>query len=198
MNGNPRDVDERPPRVTVYGDVPGRLVAYAVDAVVLSILMFVGLALVGLILGPTVRFSQPTDVLLLRLTVVRERAVVDALVAAAISLVYFVGTWLVIGGSPGQRLLGMRVADAGGRRLAVGRAIARWIALAAPPALAAILAILVPGLRASFGLVVLVWEFILLLTTISSSTKQGVHDRLANSIVTRAARPVAIETGTGI
>jgi uncharacterized RDD family membrane protein YckC len=196
MNGNEQETTAaRPDRVTVYGDVPGRLVAYAVDAVVLSVLMFAGLVVVGAILGPTVRFSQPTDVLRLRLTVVYERAVLDAVVAAAISLVYFVGSWLGLGGSPGQRLLGMRLrAASGSARLSVGPALVRWIAFAAPPAAAAILGIVVPGLRASFALVVLVWQLILLLTTIASASKQGVHDRLAGSIVTRTARPVVSNT----
>jgi uncharacterized RDD family membrane protein YckC len=187
----PDDSPGRGERVTVYGDVSGRLVAYAIDAVALSVLMFAALAVVGVILGPTIRFSQAVDVLRLRLTVDHERAIVDAVVAAAVSLLYLVGSWLALGGSPAQRLLGMRLRAAGGGPLRAGPAVVRWIVLAAPPAAAAILGIVVPGLRPSFALVVLVWQLILLVTTIGSPSKQGVHDHLAGSIVTRTARPVA-------
>jgi uncharacterized RDD family membrane protein YckC len=195
MDGDERESGPgRADRVTVYGDVPGRLVAYVIDAIILSFLMFVALAALGAILGPTLRFAQSIDVLRLRLTVNHERAVLDAGVAAAISLLYFVGSWLVLGGSPGQRLLGMQLGAVSGGGLRPGPAVVRWIALAAPPAAAALLALVFPGLRASIALVVLVWQLILLVTTIGSSSKQGVHDRLAGSIVTRAARPVVSTT----
>jgi hypothetical protein len=184
---------ERARLVTVYGDVSGRLVAYAIDGILLTVLVFVAVAVVGAIVGPTIRFSQPADVLRLRLSLDHGRAVIDGLVAAAISLVYFVGTWIALGGSPGQRLLGLRLrAATDDVRLGAGPALVRWVALAAPSAAAAILGIVIPVLRPSLGLVVLVWQVILLVTTIGSATRQGVHDRLAGSIVTRAARPVAV------
>jgi len=39
-------------------------------------------------------------------------------------------------------------------------------------------------------LVVLAWYALLLVTTARSSTKQGVHDRVARTVVVKAASPV--------
>ncbi len=110
--------------------------------------------------------------------------VVNALVATGLSAAYFVIPWAVLGGSPGQLALGMRVRrDAGSETLTVGRAFARWILLFPP---FATVSALTAGVSLLGWLVwggAAAWYFVLLLTTAGSATKQGLHDRLARSVV---------------
>ena len=54
----------------------------------------------------------------------------------AIYLVYHVGSWMAFAGSPGQRMLGLWVADLRtGRNLTIAAAITRWLALYGPSVL---------------------------------------------------------------
>ena len=107
---------------------------------------------------------------------------VGTVLTVVLSAVYFIGSWTGgRRGTPGQRLLKLQVGNAfDGRPLTFGQAIRRWLGLGEVIVLLA----LIPGFGGAAGLWFL-WAIILLITTATSQSKQGIHDRLANSAVVR-------------
>jgi RDD family protein len=173
----------------VFADVPSRLVAYAVDALILTIVVFVGALVVSALIGPTVRFGDAGDALRGEVAVDRSRAIVDGVISTALGSIYFIGSWIVLGGSPGLRLLGMRLRrETDGGRIGFRAAFVRWLLLGGPFGLATLLALGVPVLRLSMGAAVAAWYLILLVTTARSASKQGLHDHYAHTVVTKVAR----------
>ncbi len=88
-----------------------------------------------------------------------------------------------------MRLLGLRVGtETDGRPLDPRHAIVRWLVVGIP-ALLVSLALYVPNtialILAGLGLA---WLLLLLYTMVQGSAKQGLHDRLARSIVVRSRR----------
>lgn len=181
---------ERTGPVLVYAGVPARVAAYLVDAVLLSVLFFGLVALLGIAIGPTIQFVSTLDVLRARVVVDSGRLLLDASVTTAFSAAYFVLSWHRLGGSPGQRLLGLRVRDRRGRiGLGLRDALLRWVLLGPPLGLlAVIVGTLVPVLRPSAIAVVAAWQLILLVTTARSERNQGVHDRAVGSSVVGTSR----------
>jgi uncharacterized RDD family membrane protein YckC len=106
------------------------------------------------------------------------------LIGVGISFVYLVGLWTSGGqATVGMRGLRMRVVDATtGRGLSLAAAVRRWFALGGPLSLLAVL----PGLEGLIGIVGLALPFVLLLSTIADDRHQGLHDRVASSVVIRA------------
>ena len=108
---------------------------------------------------------------------------IGSVLTVAISALYFIGSWS--GGrraTPGQRLLSIQVGNAfDGRPLTMDQAIRRWLGLGEVVTLLGAL----PALAGLGNLVLFVWSVVLLITTATSPTKQGLHDRLANSAVVR-------------
>jgi uncharacterized RDD family membrane protein YckC len=106
------------------------------------------------------------------------------LIGVGISFVYLVGLWTSGGqATVGMRGLRMRVVDATtGRGLSLAAAVRRWFALGGPLSLLAVL----PGLEGLIGIVALALPFVLLLSTIADDRHQGLHDRVASSVVIRA------------
>jgi uncharacterized RDD family membrane protein YckC len=81
-----------------------------------------------------------------------------------LSLVYFVGLWTYMGGSIGQRILGMRVVDAAtGQPIGLGKAVVRWL-----------------GLLLSFFVC-----FIGVIWVAFDPRKQGWMDKIAGTVVVR-------------
>ncbi|HUG47764.1 MAG TPA: RDD family protein [Candidatus Limnocylindria bacterium] len=181
---------KRTDQVVVYAGIPARIAAYFVDAVILSLLFFAVLAVLTLVIGPTVRFVSPLDVLRARVVVDPGRVVLDALVTTALSAAYFAFSWNRMGASPGQWLLGLRLRDRRGRiGLGVRDALIRWALLGPPLGLiAVIVGTLAPLLRPSAIAVAAVWQLILLVTTTRNERKQGIHDRAAGSTVVTSSR----------
>jgi hypothetical protein len=129
----------------------------------------------------------------LRDTVAVDKGLValNALFATILSAAYFVVPWTRLGGSPAQLALRMRVrGDARGEALTIPRALLRWLLLFPPFATVSALAAGVPLLGWLVWGSALVWYLVLLLTTAQSETNQGLHDRIAGSVV-RRGRPVA-------
>ena len=177
---------------SAYADASNRLVAYLLDAVILTVLVFAVSVVVSVAFGPVIEFdsdgSTPIDVN-------RGLALVDAIAATLISLAYFVGAWRWLAGTPAQRALGLRLSDDHGGALSVRRGIVRWLFIGLPAGVAAVLIAVLPG----FGdlivdLAVLVWYVVLLASIARSSTKQGWHDRRASSVV---VKPVRLVTDAG-
>jgi uncharacterized RDD family membrane protein YckC len=86
------------------------------------------------------------------------------LVAFAIEGVYFIVLWSQLGGTLGQRMLGLHVVDAAtGKHIGVGRAIGRFIGY------------LISSIVLSIGLIWAAFD----------PRKQGWHDKMASTFVVR-------------
>lgn len=177
------------PADLVLADVPSRLVAYVIDAVLLTVLVFVAAVIVSAILGPTVRFGEAEDVIRGRVSMDRGLAIVDGLVSALVGGLYFIGSWTYLRGSPGMRLLGLRIGrERDGGRVGLAPSFVRWLLLGAPLGLATLLTLGTTGLQVSIQAAALAWYLILLVTTVRSDTRQGLHDHYARTVVTKMAR----------
>lgn len=181
----------RTPALTAAGGpfagILRRFAAWVIDTFSVTVLIFVAVGGVGRIVGPTVRFQPEAATLPDTVAVDTSMVVVNALVATGLSAAYFVVPWTVLGGSLGQFALRLRVRpDTGGKTLPVGRAIARWILLFPPVATVSALATGVPLLGWLLWGGAAVWYVVLFLTTAASTTKQGLHDRLARSVVRKS------------
>jgi uncharacterized RDD family membrane protein YckC len=100
-----------------YGGFWIRVVAYIIDAILLSIVT----AIVSVALG--VNYSDPNS-----LTSAAGRS--SNGFELVLSFLYFTLLWSYMGASLGQRLLGMRVVDATtGQRISFGKAALRWLGL---------------------------------------------------------------------
>jgi uncharacterized RDD family membrane protein YckC len=171
----------------VYADVPNRAIAYIVDAIILFVINLVVGIVLGAILGPTVSIDFDSG----QVTTNWGSAVVSAIVSTLITGLYFVYTWTSMRGSPGQRMLGMQVGNASdGATITMDQAIRRWIFLGAPFGIASALAG-AGGLGLIIGLAGFAYFIYLLVSTAQSPTKQGFHDKQANTVVVKAARTVA-------
>ena len=172
------------PEGFVYADVPNRAIAYIIDAIIVAILA----GIVGIILGgiglSTGSFAAGT----LNFQINYVGLIVSAVIDAAISAAYFIYTWTSMRGTVGMKALGMQIGNAGdGKTLTTDQATRRWIVIAAPGILAQVLFI-IPAIGILLGLVAFGWFIYLLWTTYSSPTKQGFHDKYANTMVVKASR----------
>jgi uncharacterized RDD family membrane protein YckC len=175
-----------------YADVPNRTMALLVDLILLTVAAFVSATVVSVLIGPAVEFNTAASTVGDAVTLDRGIATVDAVLSLLISAVYFAGTWVVLGASPGQRLLGMRVgAESDGTAPTARQALARWALLGAPFGVSAVLTTAFSGLGHTIvDLAMVAWYALLLVTTSRSPTKQGLHDRVARTVVAKEASPV--------
>ena len=101
------------------------------------------------------------------------------LASALVGFLYFVISWS--GGrraTIGQRVFNIQVGNAfDGKALSLEQATRRWLGLGSWIGLFAI----VPSLVGISGLIEILWVIVLLITTATSPTKQGLHDRFANT-----------------
>ena len=108
---------------------------------------------------------------------------VYSIVTVLLGAAYFILSWS--GGrraTLGQRALNIQVGNAAdGRSLTTEQAVRRWLGLGAFLSLFNV----VPAFAGAASLVELLWVIVLLITTATSPTKQGFHDRFANSAVVR-------------
>jgi uncharacterized RDD family membrane protein YckC len=179
----------------VYADVPNRIFAQIIDAIIVGIVLIVVTVILGSIVGAPQTVTvvpDSTQPLGLRTDVSTNLVslLINAVVGTAISAAYYIYTWTRMRGTIGQRMLGMQVGNAAdGATLTMEQAVKRWLALGGVFALAQLLQPL-PALGALIGLAGLVWAIVLLVTTAQSPTKQGLHDRFAGSVVVKAVRTV--------
>ncbi|MGD0861915.1 MAG: RDD family protein [Candidatus Limnocylindrales bacterium] len=133
-----------------------------------------------------------------------------------IAALYFVGGWVWLRGTPGQRLLSLQVADvATGRNLTFAQAVIRWLVLqgiasivgfvplvmmlndwATTPA-SQIYASSSVGLSGLLSYGPTLWQLVLLVTTGVHPARRGWHDRIAGSVVVGRADLVPAWPGYG-
>ena len=166
----------------IFSDTPSRIWALLLDGFVVGTINAVIFPLVGLDYTAVGYGSFPD----------RAVYVIATLVGALVTAVYLV--WFWSGGrraTPGQRAFGIQVANAfDGQPLTVSQAVRRYVGLG----YWVVLPIVLPyRFAAIFGVVAMaLWYLVLLVSTIISPTKQGIHDWFGRSAVVRPAR-----AGTG-
>jgi RDD family protein len=172
-----------------YADVPNRLVGYLVDIVFLTILSFVGAVIISVLFGPVVTIDLSTDP---RVSLDQGLALLNGALGTVVSAVYFIGTWRRLRGSPGHRLLRMRIgAEADGGVVTYRQGVVRWLLIGLPLCLEASLTPVISGSAdALLILALLAWYVVLLVGTARNPEKQGLHDRLAHTVVTKVGRVV--------
>jgi uncharacterized RDD family membrane protein YckC len=113
------------------------------------------------------------------------RSGIASVILIALEAAYFILLWA--SGSRatlGMRAFGLQVGDVTtGNRLRLDQAGKRWLAYGSWLGFLGLTA----QLAGVVGLVELIWTLVLLATTASSPTKQGLHDRFAGSAVVRSA-----------
>jgi uncharacterized RDD family membrane protein YckC len=157
----------------VFADIPARLVAYIIDATIVGI--------VGSGVAIALGFGEQ------RVTATSSSVWVSgntlAVAFTLLGLVYFVFFWT--GGrraTIGQRIFDIQVGNAfDGRPLSLDQALGRWVGYGSFLGLFGIL----PALGGLAALAELAWVVVLLLTAGRSPTKQGLHDRFANTALVR-------------
>jgi uncharacterized RDD family membrane protein YckC len=164
-----------------YADTLPRLVAYIFDLILLAVIA----GIIGFALGWTRPAVTGIDPSTGALDVSRFAAAPEqAILSVVLSALYFIASWT--GGrraTLGQRMLQIQVGNAmDGRPLSLEQGIRRWLGLGAFLDLLA----LIPGAFTLSGLSLL-WALVLLITTATSPTKQGLHDKFADSAVARPA-----------
>jgi uncharacterized RDD family membrane protein YckC len=173
----------RPPAAQVevapgltFADTTSRVIGYIIDWIVL----FFAISIVAAVLASVMSLTASALDESVANTI---GGPTGSIAFTAIGLAYFVGSWT--GGrraTIGQRAMGIQVGNAfDGRPLSLAQALRRWLGLGHWLGLLAI----VPSLSSPSGLMQLLWVIILLITTATSPTKQGLHDRFANSALVR-------------
>jgi hypothetical protein len=181
-----------PPAGEPLAGISRRSLAWILDVALVTVLIFVAVAVVDEIFGPTVRLHRDAAALEDVLAADPGRVVLNAVLATLLSVSYFVIPWILLGGTPAQLALRLRVrGSAGGETLPFGRALARWILLFPPFATVSALTAGLPLVGAFVWGAAAVWYVVLLLTTARSDTKQGLHDRIARSVVCTRGREAA-------
>lgn len=193
--GQPASAWQAPPAATpvpgtagfVYADVPNRVIALIIDGIILAIITFIVTAVLYGIVGSPVSVNLNTGNLF---EVNYVSTLLGAILSLAIGAAYWIYSWTAMRASPGQKMLGMQVGNSpDGATLTQEQAIRRWAVLFAPFSLSQVVYVL-PTLGALLGLATFIYAIYLLYTTAQSPTKQGFHDKFANTVVVKASRTV--------
>jgi uncharacterized RDD family membrane protein YckC len=173
-----------------YADVLPRLVAWLIDVLILGIIGSVISAFANGMSGGSMDLAALMSG---SMNSLRDDAYgrfllisfLAALLSTLIDLGYFVLMWTSRGRATlGMRLLKLQIGNAAdGRTLTGALAFRRWLAMGSWVSLF--------GLFPIFGglasLAQLAWALVLLVTTASSPTRQGLHDRAAGSAIVQPA-----------
>ena len=112
-------------------------------------------------------------------------ALVRVVIIGAVGLGYFGLSWTQLGGSPFQRLLGLRTLNAAdGALLTPAQAVRRWAYLYGPGVLTSAISVL-PGASA-LSFLSLIWAYYLYRTVSRDAQRRGYHDRQSGAIVVRS------------
>ena len=169
------------PAGMAYADVPSRIFAYIIDAIIMAVAFGILYAIFGSLffasaVGGFGLLSFVWFVILL-------------LIYAAGSAIYFIYTWTKMRGSPGMRVLGLEVLNAAdGAALTQPQAIRRWLFLFGPFVLGQAAAFMLGGLGTILSLVLFGYVVYLLYTAANSPTRQGFHDVQSATVVVKVGR----------
>ena len=163
-----------------YADLVTRIIAYIIDAILLSVVFWVigiailgGLLLTGGLAGALIGF-----------------VVLGALYLVG-SAVYFIYTWTTMRASPGQKILNLETVNAAdGATLTRDQAIRRWAFLFGPSAVGTVANFALAGtsigvLGSLVSLATFVYTVYLLYTASQSPKRQGFHDVQAATVVVK-------------
>ena len=166
--------------------MPNRIIALIVDGIVLTAIG----AVLSLLLGGLTTENTALDGSGGGLDVGRFMLV--AVIDAAISLAYFGLGWRLLQGTPGMWLLGLRIVDESGvGDISWAHVLVRWLLLGVPWILAGFSVYVQDRVALVLAVAGVAWLLLLLYTMAQSSTKQGLHDRYAHTIVVKARRRAA-------
>jgi uncharacterized RDD family membrane protein YckC len=156
-----------------YGRTLDRVMAWWLDGIIIGIPSFI---VTALITGGAVAASPGA---------LTGAALVAAIITGGANLIYFVAFWTGNArATPGMRLMKLQMGDARtGGTLSVQQGLVRWLALGGVATLVGI----IPSLGGLAGVAGGFWEILLLITTALSPTKQGLHDRIANTALVQPA-----------
>jgi uncharacterized RDD family membrane protein YckC len=164
----------------VFADTLSRFIAYLIDAFIVAVVT----GIIGEIFGWGAReFPTASQPMALEdaFVVTPEYTILGVVIGAA----YFIVSWS--GGrraTLGQRIFSIQVGNAfDGRPLRLDQAVRRWLGFGDFANLLAV----VPAAALAVPSLILIWNVVLLITTATSPTKQGVHDRIAGSALVRPA-----------
>jgi uncharacterized RDD family membrane protein YckC len=168
------------PAGVALADLPDRIIAFVIDAIILGIIGYILSTITTSILGDNIGgvFFN-----------VRLPSLVSSLVAGllllAISAGYFIYSWTRMGGaSVGQKVMKLTVRDSStGGPITQQQAINRWLFVGAPFAIWPFTQWSVIGWI--LWLLVVAYEIYLLVTTAQSPTRQGFHDVNAKTVVAK-------------
>ncbi|MGC8635170.1 MAG: RDD family protein [Candidatus Limnocylindrales bacterium] len=166
-----------------------RVGATLIDAVVVGVVWFIAVwlfleavTLTGALNPATM---QPPSLSAMSLTPQQY-----ALVAFAAGMLYVVRGadlvygWSAAGATPGQQILGLRIADArSGGRLSAGRSLVRWLVSE------------LPGIGLLLGVAILFWFAAVALSIFRNRERRGFHDVAAGSVVLRRRGEAAGQGG---
>ncbi len=174
------------PGGAALADMPDRIIAYIIDAIIIGIIGFV----LNLILGSILVETRTETVLGIPFTVRGPSAVANiasVVLTLAISAGYFIYQWLKMNGQTvGMKAMKVAVRDeATGGPLTQQQAINRWLVLGLPGALS--LGYVLPVIGFLLAIAVLVYYIFLLVTTAQSPTRQGWHDKFSKTVVGKVA-----------
>jgi uncharacterized RDD family membrane protein YckC len=163
----------------MYADLVTRIIAYVIDAILLSIAFgIVGVAILGGFL----------------LTGGLAGAIIGFVVLGLLYLVgsaaYFIYTWTTMRATPGQKILSLETVNAAdGATLTRDQAIKRWAYLFGPSALGTVANFALVGQVAILGSLISLATFIytiyLLYTASQSPKRQGFHDVQSGTVVVK-------------
>ena len=158
----------------VFASTSRRFVALVLDNILLAIVSSVIAGIAAVALGIETRGTDSTTL-----------SAVFGIVYVTVSFLYFVLIWTSKRpATPGMRAMKVQIGTAfEGRPLEFGPAIARWVLLGYPLSLANA----VPAIFGIASLAGFMWYVALLISTIASDTKQGIHDRVAGTAVVQPA-----------
>lgn len=164
------------PAGVALADIPERVIAFVIDAIILGIIGYIVGILTTSVLGDNFVFFKVANLV---------SSVVAVVIMLVVSGVYFIGQWSRMGGATvGMKVMKLSVRDAtSGQPIGQQQAINRWLVVGAPFAISFLYVWGVIGWIV--GLAVLAYEIYLLVTTAQSPTRQGFHDQYAKTVVAK-------------
>jgi uncharacterized RDD family membrane protein YckC len=169
-------------------DLPNRIIAAIIDFIIVGLVGW----LISYVLG-TVLTETRTDSFLGVPILVTGPSTLGQLIAlvliVAVSAGYFIYMWSRMGGATvGMKVLKLQVRDASsGGQINQSQAINRWVFLGLPQAIGFLYVVPLPLIGLLVSIAVLVYYIYLLVTIAQSPTRQGLHDKRANTVVAKVA-----------